>query len=182
MVWTYTDGAWTRLASFVGTLFFLISLMCYKNRHPLNLILLGLFTLSMSYLIGVSCTAYAALGYSVVVVEALAITSLLFVGLTMFVMYSKMDFSFLGMVLPVLFVSLLIFGLFTMLAFDSFAMRQAYALGGCLLFVLYILYDTSMIIQHLEYDDYVLGAVELYLDFINLFMFVLQCLMTGRRD
>jgi hypothetical protein len=39
-----------------------------------------------------------------------------------------------------------------------------------------------MIIQHLEYDDYVLGAVELYLDFINLFMFVLQCLMTGRRD
>ena len=95
MVWTYTDGAWTRLGSFVGTLFFLISLMCYKNRHPLNLILLCLFTLSISYLVGVSCTAYAALGYSVVVVEALAITSLLFVGLTMFVMYSKMDFSFL---------------------------------------------------------------------------------------
>jgi len=181
-MWTMTDGYWTKMASFIFTLATLISLMCYKNRHPLNILLLGLFTLSMSYLIGTTCTAYAALGYSVVVVEAFAITSLLFVGLTAFVMVSKIDFSFLGLVLPVLFLSLMIFGLFSLLAFDSFAMRQVYALLGCLLFVLYILYDTSVIITYLSYDDYVLGAVNLYLDFINLFMFILQLLMGGRRE
>ena len=67
-------------------------------------------------------------------------------------------------------------------AFDSFAMRQVYALGGCLLFVLYILFDTTMILEYLTYDDYVMGAINLYLDFINLFLFILQLLMGGRRE
>ena len=40
----------------------------------------------------------------------------------------------------------------------------------------FIIYDTYMIITRLGVDDYVLAAIELYLDFINLFLFVLQCL------
>lgn len=44
-MWTMTDGYWTKMASFIFTLATLISLMCYKNRHPLNILLLGLFTL-----------------------------------------------------------------------------------------------------------------------------------------
>jgi len=181
-MWTMTSGYWTRSLSMILTLVTLVALFCYKNRHPFNFFLLGCFTVSMSYLIGVTCTAYAAMGYSVVVVEAFAITSLLFVGLTLFVRYSKIDFSFLGLVLPMLLMTLIIFGLFSMFAFPSFAFRQVYALLGCLIFVGYVLFDTSMIITYLNYDDYILGAINLYLDFINLFMFILQLLMGGRRD
>ena len=36
--------------------------------------------------------------------------------------------------------------------------------------------------QILSFDDYVLGAVNLYLDFLNLFLFILQLLSGGRRD
>jgi FtsH-binding integral membrane protein len=34
----------------------------------------------------------------------------------------------------------------------------------------------------LSFDDYVLGAVNLYLDFLNLFLFILQLLTGSRRD
>ena len=34
--------------------------------------------------------------------------------------------------------------------------------------------------EFLSYDEYVLGAVNLYLDFINMFLFILNLLSGGR--
>ena len=78
--------------------------------------------------------------------------------------------------------TLIIWGFFGMFAFQSFVFQQVYALGGTLIFSLYVLYDTWMITQILSFDDYVLGAINLYLDFINLFLCILQMLAGGRRD
>lgn len=47
----------------------------------MNLFMLFAFTATMSYTIGIVCTAYASLGLMVVVVEAFAITSLVFIGM-----------------------------------------------------------------------------------------------------
>jgi len=180
--WAMGAGYWTRMASMIATFATLFGLMCHKNKHPLNLILLVCFTSFLSYLVGLTCTFYAASGMGVLVVEAFAITSLLFVGLTAFVMYSKIDFSFLGLILPVLLLTLIIWGFFVTVFFDSFQFRQVYALAGCVIFALYILYDTSNICNTLEFDDYVFGAVSLYLDFINLFLMILTLLTSGRRE
>lgn len=181
-VWSLTDGAWTRMAAMLSTFVILLSLICYKNAFPYNLILLFAFTGCMSYTIGVVCTAYAAAGMMMVVVEAFAITSLIFIGLTVFTMQSKINFDFLGAILPMLLFTFIIWGFFSMIAFPSFAMSQTYALIGALIFMLYVLYDTYAITTYLSYDDYVLGAINLYLDFINLFLFILQCLVGMRRD
>ena len=51
-----------------------------------------------------------------------------------------------------------------------------FSLVGALLFVGYILYDTSVIVHHLGPDDYVVAAVTLYLDIINLFLYMLELL------
>jgi len=181
-MWMMTDGYWTRTASFFGAIALICALMAQKNRFPHNFVLLGAFTACMSYVIGVTCTLYAAAGMGVLVVEAFAITSILFIGLTLFVMHSKIDFSFLGFILPTLLLVLMVWGLFTMLFFESFVFRQVYALGGTVLFALYILYDTHAIMTYLQYDEYILGAVNLYLDFINLFIMILQLLTGGRRE
>ena len=61
------------------------------------------------------------------------------------------------------------------------APRQFFSLAGIVIFSLYVLYDTHQITQRLAYDEYVLGAIELYLDFVNLFIFILQCL-TGAQE
>lgn len=181
-VWSFTAGAWTRMFSMLGTFVVLISLFCFKQSYPGNLILLFVFTAFMSYTIGIICTAYAANGLAVLVVEAFAITSLIFVALTAFTMLSGIDFSFLGLVLPVLLFTLIIWGFFAMFAFPSFVFSQVYALAGTLIFSLYVIFDTYMITTYLSYDDYVLGAINLYLDFVNLFLFILQLLTGMRRD
>ena len=55
-----------------------------------------------------------------------------------------------------------------------------YALAGSLIFCIYIIYDTYLITRKLGYDDYIVAAIELYLDMLNLFLFLLSLL--GRRN
>lgn len=47
-------------------------------------------------------------------------------------------------------------------------MDLLYAIGGTLLFSGYIVYDTYIINAKLSPDEYIMGAISLYLDFINL--------------
>ena len=97
-------------------------------------------------------------------------------------MWSGIDFSFLGLVLPMLLFTLIIWGFFAMFAFPTFVFSQVYALAGTIIFSLYVIFDTYTTTTYLCYDDYVLGAINLYLDFINLFLFILQLLMGMRND
>ena len=67
----------------------------------------------------------------------------------------------------------------------AFVMQSAilytvYAYCGALVFCLYIVYDTDMICNRLGYDDYIPAAIELYLDLVNLFFFLLRLLGSSR--
>ena len=56
------------------------------------------------------------------------------------------------------------------------------------IFSMYLVYDTQIIVggEHKSYqfdmDDYVLAALVIYLDIINLFILLMQLLQGGRRD
>ena len=56
----------------------------------------------------------------------------------------------------------------------------ALSIFGIMLFVGYILYDTSEIIRTISPDDAFVGAIQLYLDVVNLFVFILQFLSSSR--
>jgi FtsH-binding integral membrane protein len=43
-----------------------------------------------------------------------------------------------------------------------------YAIGGTLLFSGYIIFDTFMIVKHLSPDEYIMGAISLYLEYVSL--------------
>ena len=51
---------------------------------------------------------------------------------------------------------------------------------GVVLFSLYIVYDVSMICNKLGYDDYVVAALELYLEIINRCVVCVSLLLAGR--
>ena len=61
-----------------------------------------------------------------------------------------------------------------------------YSSGGALIFSFYIVYDTQLIVggEHKKImfhtDDYVLAAISLYLDVVNLFLYILELLNGGR--
>jgi Integral membrane protein, interacts with FtsH len=102
----------------------------------------------------------------------------IFCVLTLFTMQSRIDWSFLG---PAIFACLFVFifwGFFTfwLVPAASFVPRQLLSLFGAIIFVLFIIYDTNNIMRHFGVDDYVIAAIELYLDVINLFRYLLMFL------
>ena len=182
VLWIGKEGQWTYYTSLFGSIATLFILGCYSQTSPHNMVLLSIFTMLESYTIGAVCTMYYATGSGILVLEAFAITSVVFVGLTLFTMQSKINFDFLG---PGLFAGLLVlitWGFFVNFFFDSFVTQQLYALGGTVLFSLFIVYDTHMIMKRLSYDDYISGSISLYLDFLNMFLFILRLLGMGGSD
>ena len=156
----------------IGSVLVLLALMAFKDRHPLNAQLLGVWTLFQAYTVGVVCSATAAAGQGSAVIEALVITGAVFLGLTLFTFQSKIDFSFLGAGLSAGLMILIVWGLFGV--FFGHAAGGVYSLFGALLFSGYIVFDTFLITQKIGYDDYILAAVTLYLDLVNLFFYILQ--------
>ena len=57
---------------------------------------------------------------------------------------------------------------------------MAITAGLVVLFSFYIVYDTDMIMNDLGYDAYIIGAVILYIDIINLFLKILSIM--GNRN
>lgn len=154
---------------------FLFALQCYRNSHPRNLQILSAFTLCEAYTLGVICAMYYERGWGVIVLQALVLTAAVFVALTAYTLTTKRDFSFLGAGLFAGLVILLVWSLMNMIFHFAFG-RMVFSLFGAVLFSGYILYDTSQIIHNLTPDDYVEGAINLYLDIINLFLYLLEIL------
>eukprot|EP00494_Astrolonche_serrata_P020209 UN20427 len=82
----------------------MIPLYIYQHRHPHNLAILGLFTLCLSFSIGVAC----ANTEGTIVLQALVLTSAVVVSLTAYTFWAAKkgkEFSYLG---PFLFSALTI--------------------------------------------------------------------------
>mmetsp|Transcript_5720 Transcript_5720/g.12460 ORF Transcript_5720/g.12460 Transcript_5720/m.12460 type:complete len:244 (+) Transcript_5720:200-931(+) len=167
--------------TFLSSLGFLFAASAYKDSFPTNLYIMAGFTASMGWSIGVVCAMYYARGLGLLVLEAVAITASVTIGLTLYTLKSKTDFSYLGAGLGAA-VWALIFGGFIASLTAAPAMHLAMAVGGAVVFSLYIVYDVYMISRRLSPDEYVFGAISLYLDIVNLFLNILRILgeMSGR--
>ena len=71
---------------------------------------------------------------------------------------------------------------FWLLPFSTFQLYHMISLLGALLFCGFIVYDTHMIMTHFGVDDYIIAAIELYLDVINLFQYLLLLLTMGNNN
>jgi len=105
----------------------------------------------------------------------------IFGGLTAYVFVSKKDFSFMrGMVTTGLIVVVLA-SLLNFFVVGSGAFGFAIAVAVLLLFSGFVLYDTSNIIRRYPTNEYVAGALALYLDAFNIFLALLRILNAGSR-
>lgn len=55
-------------------------------------------------------------------------------------------------------------------------MEMAIAVGGAVLFSLFIVFDTHMIMHKVSPEEYIHASVNLYLDILNLFLHILRIL------
>lgn len=86
------------LLLFLATLISLLAVYVNRLEHPTNLILLGVFTLFESLTIGTIVSFYD----KVLVIQAIVLTAVIVVGLTMYTFQTKRDFSSMGAGLYVL--------------------------------------------------------------------------------
>jgi hypothetical protein len=170
-----------QLVCFFTSLGFLLGCHMNKDSHPTNLYMLLGFTLSIATTIGAVCAIYQARGLGFIVLQALVLTASVTCALTVYTLRSKRDFSFMGAGLGAGLWVLLLGGLVASLAGSATA-HFALAVGGAALFSLYIVFDVYMISKRTSPDDYILAAIELYLDIANLFLHILRILAAMQND
>ncbi|XP_059361081.1 protein lifeguard 4-like [Carassius carassius] len=159
------------LISAIGSLILLLALAVYRHQHPINLYLLFGFTLLESLSVATAVTFYE---YTIVL-QAFVLTSAVFLGLTAYTFQSKRDFSKLG---ASLFAGLwiLIIASFMRLFFYNDTMELVFAGAGALLFCGFIIFDTHLLMHKLSPEEHVLASINLYLDIVNLFIYILRIL------
>ncbi|NXK48129.1 LFG4 protein, partial [Chauna torquata] len=158
------------LISVFGSLAIILALTLYRHQHPVNLYLLFGF-LSDSLLFRFIVSFYDVS----IVLQAFILTTAVFLGLTAYTLQSKRDFSKFG---AGLFACLwiLIFSGFLRLFFYSETIELVFAAAGALLFCGFVIYDTHLLMHKLSPEEYILAAINLYLDIINLFLHLLRLL------
>lgn len=80
------------LIMFIGTIASLFAVYAKRLDYPTNFALLGLFTLFESFTIGTIVSFYD----KILVIQALLITTVIVVGLTIYTFQTKRDFSPMG--------------------------------------------------------------------------------------
>eukprot|EP00438_Fugacium_kawagutii_P003397 Skav225501 [mRNA] locus=scaffold1721:110746:114136:- [translate_table: standard] len=121
----------------------------------------------------------SAAGMGALLAEAATITALLVLGLTMYTFRSKRDFSFLGAMLWPMSFALFAFGLLSLIfpSLHTGIMGLIVSFAGAGIFCAYLVFDTWRIAHELQVDDYIEGAVQLYVDIVNIFIYILDILM-----
>ncbi len=167
----------------VGAFGCLIVLNFVKERTPLNLILLFAFATLEGVLLGGILEAYLAHGLGLLVLNAASATGLVTLIAGGYGYTTKRDLTGLG---SFLFIGLLvligasIIGLFLHLAL----LQIAIAAGGALLFTGFLVFDLNRVARagQVSQGDTILLAVSVYIDIVNLFLFLLQLLGIARSN
>lgn len=168
---------WLVSLSFILSIVILIGLHFKRRETPTNLILLAAFTVVQAYTIGVLVSFYD----QSLVLTALGLTFAVVLGLTIFTFQSKRDFTAIG---SGLFAAscVLLLGLVINMILGNSLLDFALSIGGALLFSLFIVYDTKLLMTQLSPEEYILATINLYLDIVNLFIYILRILEAARRQ
>ncbi|XP_071631050.1 protein lifeguard 4 isoform X1 [Temnothorax longispinosus] len=169
--------------AFAMTIVLIICMACctsVRRKAPMNYIFLFLFTLAEALLMSVAASTYK----SEEVMLAVGITAAVCLGLTLFAFQTKIDFTGLHTVLFVAVLVLIIFGFIAMI-WPGKTMTLVYAALGALIFSMYLIYDTQMMIggKHkfsISPEEYIFAALSLYLDVVNIFLYVLAIIGASR--
>ncbi len=159
-------------AFFIAEIAALFGLMFSKSKPGLNLFMLFAFTslsgVTLVPLLGM-VIAKAGLG---AVWQALGMTTIVFGLMSVYALKTKNDLANMGKMLFIALIVVLVCSLINL--FLGSPMFQVVIAGAsAILFSLYIAYDTQNIVKGM-YDSPIDAAVSLYLDFLNVFISILQ--------
>ncbi|EPQ61557.1 hypothetical protein BGT96224_895 [Blumeria graminis f. sp. tritici 96224] len=162
-------------------LFGAIGFMCLtywkRKSYPFNLFFLAGFTAFEAYSVALVTSFYDTR----IVLQAVILTTGIFIALTLFACQTKYDFTSW---MPYLFGGLwglIMFG-FMASFFPGKTTDLIYGGISALVFSAYILVDTQLIMRHHHVEEEIAASISLYLDVINLFLSILRILNSQQNN
>ncbi|CAF4897153.1 unnamed protein product [Pieris macdunnoughi] len=171
------SNEWMVLIAFVLSMGTLLALIVKRREYPTNLYLLAGFTVVQAYTIGVVVSYFDTF----IVLQALGLTFTVVLALTLFTFNTKRDFSFVGYGL-VAGLSVLIIGGIIQIFLQSSAFEIALSFTGAVFFGLFLIFDTQQLMTTLSPEEYILATINLYMDILNLFLYILRILNELNRN
>jgi len=152
-----------------GSFVSLLGLLVMRSQVPVNYCLLAAFTLCESVVISSIVSVYE----KAEVLEAFVLTASLTLAITLFTLQSKYDYSsWAGGLFASLWI--LLGASFAQIIIRSAFLDFVLCTAGALVFCLFIIYDTHLLMHQYSPEEYMLAAVSLYVDIINLFLHILR--------
>lgn len=164
--------------SYVCFLAVYIALVCCGNlrrKWPTNIIMLSIFTVTMSYMLGTISSFHD----TKIVIMAVGICAACCLAVSVFSFYTKFDFTTCGGVLCILVWVLFLFGIIAIATFRFLPiLNTVYAACGALLFIMFLAYDTQQMMggkkHELSAEEHIFAAMSLYIDVVYIFLFILM--------
>lgn len=171
--------AFTCLSIYFTLIPIFVSCCCerYFTIFPINYILLCLFTLGMSYILSFISSSVdentLLLTLGITTIDTISMT---FIGLLSF---WEIYISYFNNFLVILFMSLISISFINIFTLSSY-IHLLIACIGSILFSGYIIFDTKMITDRTykiyKKDDFIIASIDIYVDILNLFIYLLQIL------
>ena len=177
-------NVWLMWLSLAISFMVMMVFACFPDlmrQVPINYFLLALFTITEGFCVGIISSMYTTAS----VVLAFGIVTVVTLVLTVFAMTTELDFTKMWPYLLAFSVVMIVAGL-VLIFVPSYIGTMVYAGLGAMLFSVYLVFDTQMIIggkseMQFSIDDYVPAAISLYIDIVQLFIYFLT-LFGERRD
>ncbi len=180
-------GVFAQIGLIIAWVFGATLVQRVRHRETLNVVAFfayGIFTgiiFSSTLLVATILATNNGYGANAYILQAFGLTVFTFGGLSIYALTTKRDFSFMrGMLQVGIFVllGLIVLSLFT----ESSALHMALSAFGVLLFAGYTLYDTQKILRTFPDNEHVAAGLTLFVDFVLLFIYILNLLMSFGRE
>jgi FtsH-binding integral membrane protein len=164
---------------YIGAIIMVVSIIplscCtrYAKKVPINYVLLLTFTIGTSILLITLCSRYTIQTVLVAWGFAIAIAG----AMTAYAFYAKVNFNQLCAAGFIVVVTMLLLGILCGALRNNY-LNIVYCSLGALLYGIFLICDTKMLIgeQAIKYelDDYIFASLNLYLDIVMIFMYMLS--------
>lgn len=131
-----------------------------------------------SFLTGLTFSAVFVVYQMMSIITVFGITSVIFLVFALIGQYTKIDLTKLGVYLFMILIGIIICSLINIFVGSS-SFDLLLTIIGLVVFIAYVAYDVQIIkrqLYHIENEDNfaIFGALQLYLDFINIFLKLIQ--------
>ncbi|WP_102261403.1 Bax inhibitor-1/YccA family protein [Mesobacillus jeotgali] len=153
----------------------LIGVFFLRKKKAISYAFLYAFTFISGMTMYPVIAHYIAVSGANVVINSLGATTVVFTGLAIYATKTKRDLSFLGGMLMAALLALIAVSIFNWFWPLSSTGMMAYSFIGILVFSGYVLFDFNRMKHYgVSPEEVPLMALNLYLDFINLFLYILR--------